>query len=303
MIQLFKNSLYVFLGACSFGILSTIVKTAYGAGFTLHDVMGGQYGVGWTIMLILMLIFSRKRVSIKSFIRLTGVGACTFLTGVFYYFSLQSLPASIAIILLFQFTWIGVVIESIVTRKWPSKATTWSIILLLIGTILAGGIISGDDIQLNVTGVLLGLGAALMMALFVFFSGRVETDLPLITRSFFISTGSFALMLIMVTPGKFIEISINQELWSYGLILGVFGAVLPVLLFGLGAPKLSPGLASILSAGELPVAVTASVIILHEQVTPVQWAGVIVILLGIAYPQVYDYAASKLSNKIATSKH
>lgn len=302
MIHLLKNSLYVFLGACSFGILSTIVKIAYQEGFTLQDALGGQYGVGWIIMLILMLIFSRQRVKFMQFVRLAGVGVCTCLTGIMYYFSLQSIPASIAVILLFQFTWMGVVIEAVVTRKWPSRATMWSVIILFVGTILAGGILTGYDFNINLKGLLFGLGSAVMMALFVFFSGRVETHLPIITRSFYVSTGSFLLMLMMVTPKKFITIAMNEGVWSYGLILGVFGAVLPVLLFGLGAPKISPGLASILSAGELPVAVTASVFVLHEQVTWLQWLGVIVILLGIAYPQVYGYITVNRSDKILSSK-
>ncbi|MNL75364.1 hypothetical protein D3C87_2011580 [compost metagenome] len=76
-----------------------------------------------------------------------------------------------------------------------------------------------------------------------------------------------------------------------------------MLLFGLGAPKINPGLASILSAGEFPVAVTASVLVLHEQVTSLQWLGIAVILLGIAYPQlrVGQTASSKerISSKAA----
>lgn len=296
MLQFLKNSLYVFLGACSFGILSTIVKIAYNEGFVLHEVMAGQYGFGWTIMLILMLIFSRHKVSFKQFMRLAGVGACTCLTGYFYYLSLQSLPASIAVVLLFQFTWIGVVIETIVTRKRPSRATLWSVIILLVGTILAGGIIGGSDLHLDLAGVLFGLGSALMMALFIFFSGRVETEIPLLIRSFLVTTGSLLLLLIMFTPQKVFTVSLDDGLWLYGLVLGIFGAVLPVLLFALGAPKINSGLASILSAGEFPVAVTASVIVLHEQVTWLQWFGIVVILYGIAYPQIQEYKNSKIIN-------
>ncbi|MNN93181.1 EamA-like transporter family protein [compost metagenome] len=100
----------------------------------------------------------------------------------------------------------------------------------------------------------------------------------------------------MFTPQKIFTVSLNDGLWLYGLILGIFGAVLPVLLFALGAPKINSGLASILSAGEFPVAVTASVIVLHEQVTWLQWFGIVIILYGIAYPQIQEYKASKVIN-------
>jgi drug/metabolite transporter (DMT)-like permease len=297
LIQAWKNSLYVFLGACSFGILSTIVKTAYKEGFTLHQVMGGQYGFGWALMLVLMLLFSRRRVSFTQFIRLAGVGACTCLTGVLYYMSLQSLPASIAIVLLFQFTWIGVGIEAMVTRKWPSKTAIGSVMILFAGTVLAGGLLGGHDFHLSLDGVLYGLGSALTMSLFIFFSGRVETQLPLIARSFYITTGSFLVLITVFTPQAIFGISFGNGLWLYGLVLGAFGAVIPVLLFGLGAPKISPGLASILSAGEFPVAVMASVVVLHEQVTWPQWLGIVVILLGIAYPQLRGIKTPQVESK------
>lgn len=286
MFHLLKNSLYVFLGACSFGILSTIVKLAYSKGFVFKEIMIVQFGTGWLILLILMLLFARRKVSPKQIVRLAGVGICTCLTGVFYYLSLQSIPASIAVVLLFQFTWIGVLIEAIVNRSMPSKPTLISIGILLIGTILAGGLIGADQLQLNLKGTLLGLAAAFMMALFVFFSGRVETQLPPITRSFFMSCGGMILLTVLFTPKVFLEVSPTGGLWVFGLVLGTFGVVLPVLLFALGAPNISTGLATILGAGELPVAVIVSILILNEQVTGLQWVGVLIILLGIAYPQI-----------------
>ncbi|UNK16445.1 DMT family transporter [Paenibacillus sp. N3/727] len=297
LFQLLKNSLYVFLGACCFGILSTVVKLAYSKGFVFEEVMISQFGTGWMILLVLMLFFARRKVSLKQFVRLAGVGLCTCLTGVFYYQSLQSIPASIAVVLLFQFTWMGVIIEAIVNRSMPDKSKLVSIVILFIGTILAGGLIGADHLQLNLKGTLLGLAAALMMALFVFFSGRVETHMPSITRSFYMSCGGLILLTILFTPKVFLEVSPAGGLWVYGLILGTFGVVLPVLLFAMGAPKISTGLATILGAGELPVAVIVSVLFLNELVTGLQWIGVLVILLGIAYPQIATVRA-KTAQKI-----
>ncbi|WP_339294237.1 DMT family transporter [Paenibacillus sp. FSL W7-1279] len=300
MLHLLKNSFFVFLGACCFGILSTVVKLAYQEGFLFQEVMISQFGTGWLILLLLMLFFGRHKVTGKQFLRLAGVGLCTCLTGVTYYLALQSIPASIAVVLLFQFTWIGVIIEAVVKRQWPDKSTVISVIILFVGTMMAGGMLGAGEIQLNWKGAILGLTAALMMALFVFFSGRVETQMSPITRSFYTSTGGLILLTILFTPKAYTEISLfDNGLWLFGLILGVFGVVLPVLLFALGAPKISTGLATILGAGELPVAVIASVLVLSEQVTALQWIGVIVILLGIAYPQI---AAQKRSGVPAVQR-
>ncbi|MGI8385972.1 EamA family transporter [Robertmurraya sp. P23] len=297
MFRLVLYSFYVFLGACSFGILSTIVKLAYKEGFTFREVTTGQYGFGWGLMLFLMIIFSRQVISLKQFIRLAAVGACTALTGVFYYYSLQTVPASIAIILLFQFTWMGILIHSIATKKRPSRTTLLSIVLLIAGTFLAGGMAGGNVKEIDMLGLIFGLLAAFMMSLFILLSGKVETQLPLITRSFYISTGGLLVLLTIFTPEALFS-SLGDGIWFYGFLLGAFGTVIPILLFSLGAPKISPALASILSAGELPVAVIASVWVLQEQVTWVQWLGVLIILTGIAYPQIVTYQATKHPNNV-----
>ena len=51
-------------------------------------------------------------------------------------------------------------------------------------------------------------------------------------------------------------------------------------------PKVGSGLGTILSASELPTAVMMSTLILHEAVTYSQWFGVIMILCGIAFPNI-----------------
>ncbi len=44
-------------------------------------------------------------------------GCLVGLTSIFYYGAMQYLPASLTIILMFQFVWIGVILESAFTRN------------------------------------------------------------------------------------------------------------------------------------------------------------------------------------------
>lgn len=61
------------------------------------------------------------------------------LTSIFYGLSVKELPASIAIVLLFQFTWMGVLIEAIANKTFPSREKVLSILILFVGTVFAGG--------------------------------------------------------------------------------------------------------------------------------------------------------------------
>jgi drug/metabolite transporter (DMT)-like permease len=69
-------------------------------------------------------------------------------------------------------------------------------------------------------------------------------------------------------------------------MLGIFGVVFPVVFYAIGAPKINTGLGTILGAGELPVTVIASVIILKEAVTYLQWVGIVIIFAGIGVAQI-----------------
>ena len=69
MKEKFFGGLLVFLGACSFGVLSSIVKTAYKSGYTLGQVTGIQCFLGMIILWgihFLVKTFNKSKVTIAS---------------------------------------------------------------------------------------------------------------------------------------------------------------------------------------------------------------------------------------------
>jgi drug/metabolite transporter (DMT)-like permease len=73
-----------------------------------------------------------------------------------------------------------------------------------------------------------------------------------------------------------------MEVWQH---FRIFGVLLPVLLFSIGTLKIGPGLATLLGAAELPAAIIASIVVLHESVSCTKVFGVLLILFGSAVPQ------------------
>lgn len=295
--RLLKYALLVFLGACSYGSLSTIIKLGMNDGFKMQQLVGAQYFFGWCMLLLLVLLFSRKKLGLKLALSLLGAGITISLTGIFYGFAVEELPASIAIVLLFQFTWIGVILEAVVDRKFPSREKCISMIILLIGTILAGGILEPSVGGITAKGVIFGLMSAVSFALYIFVSGRVATQVPAVNKSLYMTTSAMIIILIVFSPSFIYDGAIAEGLWKFGLPLGLLGIVIPVLFFSIGVPKLGSGLGAILGAAELPAAVVASVLILHEEVSLLRWVGIIVVLLGIATPQLLPIWIRKKSPK------
>jgi len=283
-LNLSKFGILVFLGGCSYGILSTFVKLAYGNGFIINEVLGSQFFFGVLFIWLIALFMKDKRIRVKNVFILLVCGTTMGLTGLFYYQSLQYIDASIAIILLFQFTWIGIILDTVFNKVKIDRVKVIAVCILLLGSVLASGLLGVHEATFSFIGTIWGLLSAVSFATFIFVSGRLATSVHPIVKSAFMSTGGAIFILLLFPPTFLVDGTLTEGLWIYGAVLGFFGVFLPPILFNVGMPKVGSGLGTILSASELPTAVLMSLFVLKEVVTLVQWIGVIIILLGIAYP-------------------
>ena len=272
----------VFLGGCCYGLLSTFVKLAYSAGYSAVEVTGAQYLFGTLLIWVLVLFTKKQKLSVDQIIKLLLTGIPFGLTGVLYYQALQTLNASLAIIFLFQFVWIGTLFEWIFYKKKPTNGKLISIVFLLIGSAFAANIFSEGGATLSWQGATWGLLSAITFTTFLFLSGSVGKDTPPVLKTAIISTGGMIVVFILLPPMFLFDLPVLMGVAPYGLFLGFFGVLLPPLLFAIGMPHIGPGLGTILTASELPVAVSMSSLVLGEYVSLSQWIGVVLILVGIA---------------------
>lgn len=283
-----RSVVLVFLGACSYGVLSTFVKLAYADGYDTGHVTGSQMLFGTLMLWALAWPFRRQwpRLTWREVMKIAAAGSLVGITGIFYYASLRYIPASIAIVLLFQFTWIGVLLEALTTRKAPPVMKGVSVAVLLVGTVLASGLLEGNLDRLPLLGLGLGFLSAVSYALFIYLSGRVAPTVSPWLRSPIMITGSFVATLLVYPPVFLVDGSLAERLALWGFLLALFGAVLPTLFFTYGVPHIGPGLASILGSAELPTAVLMSRFVLGEAVSLWQWLGVALILFGIGVAEL-----------------
>lgn len=288
-----KGILLVLFGACSFGILSTFVKLAYGEGYTLGDVTGTQALFGaillWSIYLVQRATQSDEKPKpiIKThWIKLVLAGTFTGLVSLTYYQCVKLIPASVAIILLMQFVWISVLLEFIFFKKKPNSLQVFAIIMILLGTIAASGYFEQSAATLNIVGIGYGLVAALCYAIFLMLNGNLGNEYPPLQKSALMITGACILIFLALPPTFLFNGALGGSLLKWGLILAVFGTVIPPLCFASGIPKIGLTLSSILSSAELPVAVSMSALVLHEEVSLIRWIGVVIILSSMILPNL-----------------
>lgn len=280
-------ALLAFLGGVSFGILSTFVKIAYSHGFDPGQVIGVQFFIGAFLFWGVFIFRKKEYVTFQTTLKLIASGIPMALAGLFYYQSLQYLEASIAIIMMFQFSWMGLFAEWVLDRKRPSKSKWISAVILFIGSLLGANILGASFSNLSIVGILWGLAAAVSFTAFINVSGRVGNHVHPVMKSTFMATGALVTAWLVFPPVFLLDGSLFGEgLIYYGLLLGFFGVVLPPLLFSISMPKVGSGLGTILSSSELPTAVVMSMLVLGERVVFTQWLGVLIVLFGISYPNV-----------------
>ncbi|NGF58186.1 EamA family transporter [Parapedobacter sp. SGR-10] len=294
----FRGAIAVFIGAASFGILSTFVKLAYAENFTLGEVTGVQVLFGTIILWSLYGLYAFKnkeaypKKTNKIKILLTGIS--TGAVSILYYKCVELVPASIAIVLLMQFIWISALIDLVVFKQKPSKKQFWGIAGILLATLLATGVFEASIKTINPWGIVYGMLAAMAYAIFIIVNGKVGNDYPPIQKSALMVTGACIFVFTVLQPAELIFLESDSRIMYYGLLLSLFGTVLPPLLFAYGIPKIGISLGSILSAVELPVAVLMSYTILSEPVSLLQWVGVVGILAVVVW--INKSRKGKLSN-------
>ncbi|WP_185113002.1 DMT family transporter [Peribacillus simplex] len=281
MSKLYFYPLFVVIGACSYGVVSTIIKLSMLDGFSASEAVTSQFVMGFMLAVCIFAV-QRKKLKISGIKNMIPVGILTGMTNISYGLSLNYLPASLAVVLLFQFTWIGMLISCIAKRQFPGRAEYVSILLLFVGTIPAAGLMDVDLTKVPLQGWLWGLGAAVCYSLFLFFNGKANPTMTTSNRLVMVSFFAFITTAVFQTPQIVWDGTLFSDgLWIYGLALGLFGMILPVYLFSISIPKIGLSKSSILSAVELPVAMMVSVILLNEMVTLLQMLGVVIIILGI----------------------
>jgi drug/metabolite transporter (DMT)-like permease len=285
-----KYSAVVFLGGASYGVMAATVKSAFAEGFTWAQSAASQALFGallFGVALIVLTVAGKRPVPLspKRVFALLGLGLTTCTTCVLYNYALTMLPVSVAITLLFQFTWIGIVFQVIATRRQPHPAELGAAVVILGGTLLASGLFSSTVGDLNPVGIVCALLSAVSCASFMFLSARIGTDLPPIERGLVVCLGA-CILGFAVCPDYFASGALQAGIWKYGLILGVFGLLVPVILFGIGTPHLSAGLSTIMASSELPCGIAISVLVLSEPVDALQVVGIVIIMLGVVVSQL-----------------
>jgi len=283
--SILKGVFLVGLGATSYGMLATFVKLAYQENFTTAEVTSSQFILGILGILIINAFQKIKKkeevvkATSKNIFQLMLAGTSLGMTSVFYYLAVKYIPVSIGIVLLMQTVWMGVLLEWFLDKRAPSLQKIVSVLIVLVGTALATNLLN-STVELDWRGIMWGLLAAASFTTTMFTANRIATHVSSAQRSLYMLLGGAIIVFgfsiaTQITP-------FNMAIFTkWGLILAVFGTIIPPMLMNAGFPHTGIGLGSIVSSLELPVSVLMAFFILNETVILSQWIGILLIILAI----------------------
>lgn len=284
-----KHIVMVLAGAASYGMLSSFAKIAYGQGYTAAEITFAQALIGALILwtpVVFKQIRARKLPSLVNWRLLVaglGMGASAYT----YYLSVQYIPASLAIVLLMQMTWMSIFLEWLIFKRKPLVAELCVTALILAGTVLAGNLLSAGTFQFSLAGVGYALLSALMYSVYIIATSRLGDGVPMFEKSALMISGSVIAIFIINFSALKSSAHFDLGLLKWGIFLAVFGTVIPPMMFTRGMPRIGAGLSSILLTMELPVAVICAHFILKEEITAIQVAGILLMFGSIVYLNWY----------------
>lgn len=286
----------VLLGGTMYGTMASFVKLLYSKGFNAAELAFWQAFLA-ALFLGICTFATRKankgKLSHKDWLSLLLTGSTIGLTNFLYYESVSYIPASLAIVILMQFTWFSLLLEWFIFTRKPSRFEFLTIFFILIGTAMVGKLFETEEWTFSIKGIILALSSSLTYAIYIIANGRIGKGVRWQSKSMVIMIGS-SLCIFMINGGTIIASNhFSGEFLIWIIFLAIVGTTIPTALFATGISKIGAGISSILMTVELPIAILCARIILKEQISPLQIAGIIIMLASILAMNYHKLLKSK----------
>ncbi|MFC0522883.1 DMT family transporter [Pontibacillus salicampi] len=208
---------------------------------------------------------------------LAGVGVAGNFT--FYFLSIEASSVAVAATLMYTAP-VFVLLASFLLRLEDSTWFKWTCItVVLIGISLLTNIYNSSS-TVTITGALLGLGAGISYALFIFgFKNASAYSKPQTTLT--IALFTFCLILFPFLNRQEAASVLTSSDVGWFILLGFIGAGFSFVLYIYGVKRTRPTTASMIAMVEPVTASLFSVVILQDSLTFVQLLGMVLILCTI----------------------
>lgn len=280
-----KAAFLVLLAGMLWGIIGLFVRQLNILSFSSLDIVGIRAVTTSFILFVFLLVYDRKLLyfRLKDIWLFFGTGILSIIFFNFCYFKAITLTSlSVAAILLYTAPAIVMLLSALLFREKITKTKVISLILTFIGCIFVTGVISGNH-NLNIYGILAGLGSGFGYALYSIFSRyALEKGYHSLTISFYTFVFAMSGTIPFVNySGIFGTFRQDFNIVLFCLVFGLVSTVLPYFLYTKGLQELENSKASIIASIEPVTAALIGSAAFHEKLSMFELAGVILVIGAI----------------------
>ncbi|MDP3712413.1 MAG: DMT family transporter [Mycobacteriales bacterium] len=263
--------------ATSFGVMPVLTKVVYDDGADTYGVLSFRFTLAAVVLLVL------ARIRREQLPRGRQLGALALLGGVGYvveslcYFqALERISAGLTALLLYLYPALVVLLAAAFLHQRPSRKAALCVAAATAGTALTVGPVAGGQL----TGVLLGLGAAVSYSVYIVVGSRLTTGVgPFATAAVVMGACGLVYVAIALTRGAAYPSS--GTAWTALVGVALLGTVVAVACFFGALALLGPSDTAVLSTVEPVVSVVVAMVVLDEVLTPVQAAGGALVIAAV----------------------
>ncbi|MBC9930011.1 EamA family transporter [Chitinophaga qingshengii] len=282
-----KYSFMVLLGGILYGTMSSFVKLSYSRGYYAAEIAFSQALLAALLLGTCLLIAGKgEKPDRKGLLSLLLVGSSAGLTNFLYYQSVSYISASLAIVILMQFTWFSLLLEWLIFRQRPGRPALVTVAFILVGTVMAGDLLQ-PGLSFSWQGLMLALASSFTYAVYIVANSRVGKGVRWQAKSTLIMTGSALTIFLINAPVIVSANHFGYTFLSWALFLAIVGTTIPTALFAAGIPKIGAGTSAILMTIEFPVAILCAYLVLQEAISPLQITGMMIMLAAISVMNYY----------------
>ena len=275
-----RGSLLVTASAAGFGLMPIFARYAYSAGLTVSTLLFLRFVLAATLLFGYLAIRRQlpRRVTARQIGALLLLGAVLYaLQSLFYFSAVEHISPALAVLLLYLYPAIVLLLTSALSRRRPPLAAVGAILLSLAGMAL---VLGRPSAALSVVGVLYALGAAVVYATYIVVGDRTSAGLPPMTTSAFIALFAGTSFLAVGTGTDELRFDFPATAWIPILGVTIVSTVVAIGAFFAGMAVIGPTRASIMSMVEPVVGIGAAWVLLGEAMTPLQVLGGVIVLAG-----------------------
>jgi drug/metabolite transporter (DMT)-like permease len=316
--------LLVVVSACAFGSGALFAKPVYAAGLDWMTLLAWRFGFAAVASWIWLLAVPANRRGLRRLSRrrvlvLLSLGVLYVLNSGTYFAALETVPASLAALIVYIYPALVAVLVLRWGRRLPGRRPWIALAIAMLGVVLALGGIRQSEMP-PLLGIVLAVASPLIYSVWVILSARLsgerpttvdavppeameaaeETD-PAPAAALMVTATAIVYWVAATATGRPTNpFDVPPDAWIGLIGVGLVSTAIAVQAFYAGTRRVGAAQAALISTVEPIYTITLATLLFGESLQPIQLLGGALVIAGVIFAQTAPQPGPQASAAGAT---